>query len=194
MRRLLHDRTAATAIEFALAAPVLLILVTGGLELGYDAYVRTVVEGEMQRASRSRTLETAGDAAQRAFIENRVRDTVHQLAPTASVTFTRRSFRDYAEVDAPFEPFNDVNANGVCDAHETYQDLNNNGRWDERGGNDESDGNARDVVVYTATVHHARLMPIAINPLRRERPIVARTAFRNQPYDQQTAVIERSCP
>lgn len=29
--------------------------------------------------------------------------------------------------------------------------------------------------------------------LRRESAIVAKTAFRNQPYDQQAAVIERDC-
>lgn len=194
MRRLFTDRSGAIAIEFAFAAPVLLILICGGLELGYAAYVQAVLEGEMQRASRSRTLETAGDSAQRALIENRVRDMVHQLAPTATVTFSRRAFRDYAEVDAPFEPFNDINANGSCDFPETYEDLNNNGRWDEQGRSEESDGNARDVVVYTATVHHARLLPIAINPLLQERPITARTALRNQPFDQQSAVIERTCP
>jgi len=194
MRRLLLDLTGAIAVEFALAAPVLLILICSGLELGYAAYLRAVIEGEMQRASRSRTLETASDLTQRALIENRVRDMVHQLAPAATVDFTRRAFRDYAEVEAPFEPFHDINANGRCDFPETYEDLNNNGHWDEQGVSADSDGNARDVVVYTAIVHHARLLPIAINPLRQERPITAKTAFRNQPFDQQASVIERTCP
>ena len=191
MRGLRSDRRGVTIVEFALVVPVFLLLVMGGLELGYSAYLRTLLEGEMQRASRDRMLEDA--VSQRNAIEDRVRSMMHRMAPNAVVTFDRRAFRSYAEVSAPYEPFNDANGNGRCDAKETYQDLNGNSRWDTEVGAGDSDGNARDVVVYTVTVRHSRLLPIALNPLRGDADIVARTALRNQPFDQTTSIVERSC-
>lgn len=191
MRRLRCDSNGVTIVEFALVAPIFLLLIAGGLELGYSAYLRTLLEGEMQRASRDRTLEDAG--SQRSLIEDRVRAMVRRLAPQADVTFERRAFRSYAEVSAPYEPFKDMNNNGRCDAQETYEDLNRNNQWDTDVGSGDSDGEARDVVIYTATVRHSRIIPISLNPFQGSTDIVARTAFRNQPFAQQASTIERKC-
>jgi len=191
MRRFWTDRRGATIVEFALVAPIFLLLIIGGLELGYSAYLRTLLEGEMQRASRDRTLEDA--LTQRVAIEEKVRGMIGRLAPGATLTFERRALRNYSEFAAPYEPFSDQNGNGRCDAKETYEDLNQNGQWDLEVGTNDSDGNARDVVIYTATVHHVRLFPIKLNPFQGDADIVAQTALRNQPFDGQAAVVERSC-
>lgn len=172
--------------------PVFLFLVLGGMEIGYTAYVKAVLEGEMQRVGRSRTMETASSNEQRALLENRVLDMVRRLAPTANVSFSRKVFRDYAGATTGKEFFVDANGNGRCDNKEVFEDGNNNGTWDEAGVND-SDGGARDVVVFTAAIDYDRLPTTGVLNWTRTGKLEARTALRNQPFDQQLPKPERTC-
>lgn len=190
--RLLRDKCAVSATEFALVMPVFLFLVLGGMELGYTTYVKAVLEGEMQRVGRSRTMETASSDEQRALLQKRVTDMVRRLAPNAEVAFSRKVFRDYSGATTGKEFFVDANANGRCDNKEVFEDGNNNGTWDDAGVSD-SDGGARDVVVFTATIDYARLPTAGILNWARSGQLKAITALRNQPFDQQLPKPERSC-
>lgn len=186
------DSRGVSATEFALVAPVLLFLVMGGLELGYTAYVKAVLEGEMQRVGRSRTMETASTEQQREMLEKQVTSMVQVLAPGAQVAFSRKVFRDYTGASSGKEPFKDANGNGRCDAKEVYDDLNNSGSWDATG-TENSDGGARDVVVFTAAIAYDRLPTAGILDWTRSGKLEAKTALRNQPFDQQAPHPERSC-
>jgi Flp pilus assembly protein TadG len=192
IRSLLRDHRGVSATEFALVAPVFLVMLMGGLELGYTSYVKATLEGELQRVGRSRTMETASSDQQRALLEAQVSDTVRLLAPTARVSFTRKVFRDYTGATTGMEPFKDANGNGRCDAKEVYEDVNNNDKWDKAGVAD-SDGGARDVVVFTATVDYDSLPTAGILSWARSNTIQAQTALRNQPFDQQAPLPERTC-
>lgn len=190
--RRLRDARGVSAVEFALIAPVFLFVIMGGLEIGYGAYIQAVMEGEMQSAARARTMETATTQEQRDLVETRVRAAVHNLAPGATVTFKRTAYRDYAGATSGKEPFKDANGNGRCDANEVYEDLNNNGTWDATGAAD-NDGGARDVVMYVATVDYDLLPTGGLLNWGRSGKLQARTAMRNQPFDQQAPVTERVC-
>ena len=192
IRSLLRDRRGVSATEFALVAPVFLFMLMGGLELGYTSYVKATLEGELQRVSRSRTMETASSDQQRALLEGQVSDMVHLLAPAARISFTRKVFRDYTGATTGMEPFKDANGNGRCDAKEVYEDVNNNDKWDTAGVAD-SDGGARDVVVFTASVDYDSLPTAGILKWARSNTIRAQTALRNQPFDQQAPLPERTC-
>ena len=193
MMSFFDDRRGAAIVEFAFVAPVLLTLIFGGLDLGYGAYVKAILEGEMQKASRDRTLESAESDATRKYLEDRVLIAVRRLAPEAKVEFTRKAYRDYTNVVSIHEEFNDASENGKCDPGEFYLDANNNGIWDINGGILGSDGSAKDVVLYTATLNYDQLPFGSILPWRRGAKITARTALRNQPFDKQASSIERSC-
>ncbi|NTS66691.1 pilus assembly protein [Sphingomonas sp. HHU CXW] len=181
-----------SALEFALVAPLFLFIVVGGLELGYTSYVKAMLEGEMQRVGRSRTMETASSDEQRAFLQKRVVDAVHTLAPNAEVTFSRKVYRDYTGAMTGKEPFKDANGNGICDAKEVYEDLNNNGVWGDAG-IEGSDGGARDIVVFTASIDYERLLSANLLGWTRSAKLQAKTALRNQPFDQQATRPERTC-
>lgn len=192
MTRFLRNRQGSTIVEFALVAPFLLLVLTGGLQLGYIVYVKAALEGEMQKASRDRTLESAGSSTQRTLLENRLRDAVRRVAPKANVVFTRKAYRDYSNV-ASYEEFNDTNNNGRCDPKEVYLDANNSGMWDLDSGTSNSDGGATDIVIYTATVDYNRLPLGRLLPWAPTGQLTAKTALRNQPFDKQGSIVERSC-
>ena len=59
---LTSDSEAATIVEFAFVAPVLILLVMGTLDIGHSIYTRSVLEGEIQKAARASTMELRSNA------------------------------------------------------------------------------------------------------------------------------------
>ncbi|WP_310531714.1 pilus assembly protein [Novosphingobium sp.] len=181
--RLSHDRRGATAVEFALILPVLLMLVLGSFELGLAQYLRSVLEGAMQQAGRNSSLQS-GPASQ-GQIDAFVRAQVQAVFPGASVEFARSNYSTFSDVSAP-EDFTDSNANGRYDSGECYVDLNDNRRWDSDRSKS-GQGGANDVVLYTATVTYTSTLPVAglgLSPVQR---LTSSTTLRNQPFSSQTS-------
>ena len=58
-RALRRDQSGATVVEFALVAPIALLLIMGTLELGYQQYVATVLNGAMDQAGAIPALKAA---------------------------------------------------------------------------------------------------------------------------------------
>lgn len=182
MRHLIRNTAGAALIEFAVIAPVLLMLIFGSLEFGLNVYMRAVLEGAMQQAGRNSTLQTSQSST--TTIDNLVATQVHNILPSAAVTFTRENYSTYSNVGRP-EDFTDTNGNGVRDPGECFQDLNGNGVWDADAGRTGL-GGANDVVEYTATVTYPSFVPAAaalgISPTTTIR---ATTMLRNQPFATQ---------
>lgn len=187
-----RNQRGVSATEFALVCPIFLFLIMGGFELGYTSYVKAILEGEMQRVGRSRTMETASSDQQRTLLESQVTGMVRTLAPEAKLTFDRKVYRDYTGATTGKERWKDANGNGRCDAQEVYEDANNNGQWDDAAIAD-NDGGARDVVVFTASVDYNSLPTAGILGWARSNKLQARTALRNQPFDQQASAPEKTC-
>ena len=177
---LLRDERGVTITEFALIAPVLLIMLMGIFDLGYNMYAKSVLQGAMQQAARDATIEGATALA----LDNRVRGQVHSIVPRANVTFTRRSYGSFIDV-ARAEDYDDVNGNGACDDGEPFEDANGNGYWDDDRGTS-GNGDAREAVLYTASMSYARAFPLAgligISP---DFSTSATTVLRNQPFTLQ---------
>lgn len=187
-RRLVRDVRGGAAIEFAIIAPALLTVLLGLMDIGYNLYAATLLEGAMHKAGRDSTIE--GAESRGLAIDNRVRDAVGGIVPNAAVAFSRRAYIDYSEVERP-EEFTDTNEDGACNDGEPFEDVNGNGTWDEDRGRDTM-GGARDAVLYTVTVTYPRAFPVmkllGFSPTVTAR---ARTVLRNQPYgpqNQATAV------
>ncbi len=187
-----RDNTGAAAVEFAMVAPVFLMLLLGSFEFGLNVYMRSVLEGAMQQAGRNSSLQSA-QAGQTA-IDTMVRSQVQNILPNATVNFTRQNYATFSKVNKP-EDFTDSNSNGLYDSGECFMDANGNNTWDADGGRDGL-GGANDVVEYTATVAYsswiAGAASLGISPTTQ---IKATTILRNQPFASQPGWSTRQvCP
>jgi Flp pilus assembly protein TadG len=180
---LARDERGATLVEFAIVAPVMLLLLFGLFELSYRIYLQSVLTGAMQRAGRAAALETGGSTAE--VVNNKVMEQIRPVATNATFTSTRKAYYDYKSI-AP-EPFTDTNNNGARDAGECYSDVNANGSWDQDPGRDGL-GGANDSIVYTMKVTYPRIFPLTgwIGG-NADQVITASTILKNQPYSAQGA-------
>ena len=142
---LLRDERGATLVEFALIAPVLLMLLLGMFEMGYNYYMQSQLQGAVQKAARDSSVEArsgqhGGDrrAGSRGGPRHRA------AAPTS--TFSRRAYSSFSDVHRA-EDFTDIDKNGTCNDGEPFEDANGNGQWDEDRGVG-GGGGARDAVLY----------------------------------------------
>jgi Flp pilus assembly pilin Flp len=182
MARLRGDASGVTIVEFALIAPALLTVLLGIFDIGFNMYVTSVLDGATHKAGRDSTIE--GAETQGLAIDDSVRDAVHRVIPSATLTFERRAYRDYSDVHQP-EDFSDVDGDGLCDNGEPFEDVNGNDTWDSDRGADGM-GGARDAVLYTVNVSYPRVFPLM--HLLGFPSIVTnqtQTVLRNQPYGNQ---------
>ncbi|KQM41389.1 TadE/TadG family type IV pilus assembly protein [Sphingomonas sp. Leaf10] len=190
--RLNRDRRGATFVEFALLAPVLLLLLMGLFDLSYRSYVQALLTGALQQAARNGTLEGNATTSAAAAIDEQVIRQVRPVAANLTWTSKRSYYRNYDGVDA--EPFDDANRNNKYDPGECFTDMNGNRLWDADPGLD-GQGGANDITIYTVEVTYPRLFPLTgLMGLPPDQKISATSALKNQPYDtQSTAAAERIC-
>ncbi|AJP71503.1 TadE/TadG family type IV pilus assembly protein [Sphingomonas hengshuiensis] len=185
--RLRADRRGAAVVEFALLAPVLFLLVMGSMDIGYQAYVRALLEGAIQKAGRDSGIEGATTST----IDNGVSAAIYPVAKNATFTFTRKSYKTFGYVSP--ERFTDTNGNGVRDSTECYDDVNGNLQWDADPGTT-GQGGANDVTLYTVTATYPRLFPMTrLIGWSSTQTATAKTLLKNQPYATQAipAVVTR---
>ncbi len=186
------DTRGVSAVEFALIAPVLLILIFGGLQLAFDVWAQAMLNGAVQLAGRNSGLESAHGS--QTSIDDYVAEQIHAYLPGAQLTFSRRNYESFSDVGRP-EDFTDSNKNGVYDSNECFVDENGNGRWDSDVGAT-GQGGARDVVVYTVTMAYEELVPISrFIGMKSAHNYAATTTLMNQPFSTQADRTERQiCP
>lgn len=189
-----RDEKGATIVEFAMVAPIMGMLLLGAFDVGHTLYMRSVLQGIVQKVARDSTLESGLAVDQQDVLDERVRTQVRALANNLTTTITRKYYRTFSNAAASqFEPYTDTNGNGTCNGGEPYQDNNNNSRWDATGGNTGS-GGAKDAVVYTVTVSYPRFFPIyRFIGGSNTTTITGSTVLRNQPYGDQAAPTVRNC-
>ena len=181
-RRPLAGDAGVTAVEFALVAPIFLLMLMGMFVLGQQVYASALLQGALQQAARDSTLERGqGDYGK---IDARLEEAVLPIIPGATIVLQRRNFATFADTRIP-EQFTDTNGNGKCDDGEPFEDIDGDGILDADRGRD-GIGGARDAVVLTATATYDRLIPIpSLTGLEREVTLRGRTVLRNQPFDAQ---------
>lgn len=186
LHRLGRDRRGVTIVEFALVAPVMLLVLMGLGDMLYQGYVQSVLTGAVQKAARDATIQ--GNAQNTAAIDAKVTSMVQYIAPAATFVSTRKSYQ-YFGAAAP-EPFVDTNGNGIRDPGECYTDINGNQQWDADPGST-GQGGASDVTLYTMAVTYPRLFPVAsLIGWSPTLTISATTFLKNQPYATQIQVTQ----
>ncbi len=186
-------------LEFALIAPLVMAMMLGTLDIGHSLFVRATLDGAVQDAARSSSLEGATSETQQDLIDERVASTIRELAPDAKVTVSRRYYKTFstAALARAEDVIEQSPGNLKCDRGESFMDANGNGVWDADGGSD-GQGGARDIVIITFKVSYPRLFPMAAllgwsaNVEMQSESILA-----NQPYGDQTGFgkpVQVNCP
>jgi Flp pilus assembly protein TadG len=99
VRRFVSDTRGVSAIEFAVCAPVLLILILGTIELALDMVVDASVQAAAQQASRvGLTTSAPGNGVSRTEQAKRIVNSI--LAPWASLGTVSISEKAYANYNA----------------------------------------------------------------------------------------------
>lgn len=178
--QILHDERGASVMEFGLVFTVFITLMLGVFDLGHLAYTQSILEGAVQTAARSSSLETGDTVA----ADQRVTELVQEISPGSTLTASRVSYYDFNDIERA-ESWNDADNNGTCNDGETYSDENDNGTWDDDIGVS-GNGGAGDVVLYEVTVEYSTLFPnpfLAVGFVDRE--LKASALKKNQPFADQ---------
>ena len=193
IRRLGCDQRGATIVEFAVIAMPMCVLLMGGLELGYNSYVRSTLQGALHDAARVAAVEnpilaTDGDTVEEQ-VANMIKETVAHVAPNAVVDVDQKSYFEFSSIGEPEKLMTDNNGNGKYDAsdEDCFEDANGNGTFDPDSGKSGTNGGADDVVLYTAKVSAPRILPLdrLVPGVSEKVEYTLRAAVRNQPYGQQ---------
>ncbi|HMO74809.1 MAG TPA: pilus assembly protein [Sphingopyxis sp.] len=185
-----RDERGTAITEFALTAPLFLLILMGIFDFAWQMYAKQVLSGAVAEAGRASTLED--NASDQAALDAKVARQVRNVFGNAEVSFSRKAYSSFDEVGDP-ENYTDSNKNGQYDSGECFQDVNGNGNWDADRGK-AGNGGADDVVVYAASMEIKRVLPVwRMLGQPQETTIVAKTVLRNQPYGAATSTSTVIC-
>lgn len=187
--RLRHDHEGATIVEFALVLPPMLIVIMGGIDVSYQAYVQSVLQGALNDIARSSSMETPSLVCNEGTLEERVGCAIKArsdvVARKAIYEIEVKSYYDFSGVGRSEKLVTDYNSNGRYDAGDCFADHNRNGAFDENAGA-AGVGGADDVAFYKVDLTMPRLFPLqSMIGLSPNYDLTAQTAIRNQPYARQ---------
>lgn len=190
-----RDQSGATLVEFGLILAPLCVVLCGGLDLGYQSYVQTVLQGTLNDVARKASVENPDFTIKTGTLEERIKSTITsrmaRLVPSGTYTLNTSSYYGFNHVGRPERLITDVNKNGSWDDGDCWEDTNPNGSFDLDSGRS-GVGGANDVVFYDVTLKMPRLLPLnGLIGLPDQYTINAKTAMRTQPYanQQQPGVV-----
>ncbi len=182
LRRWAKDRRGAAAAEFALIAPMLVLVLVGIAEIGTTLFVGALMEGAVREASRY-GITGQGGAARMQTVRDIIEDTTIGLVDIDVADIGTKTYADFDSI-GQHEPYTDDNPpNGTFDVGEAYVDINGNGEWDTDQGKD-GVGDPGEIVVYDITYD----LPLLTGMLTQHFgqggliKMKSRIAVRNEPF------------
>ena len=169
-------------VEFALTAPVFLLILLGIFDYCWQMYAQQVLQGVVAKAGRDATLET--HAADQAALDATVEAQVLKVFKNADVSFRRRAFDDYSKMKTP--RWVDLDNDNVEDPspEDCYED-----------GGVQGNGGADDVVQYTVSMKFDRVLPVwKMLGQSQSKTLTATTLLRNQPFAAGGEILPEQCP
>lgn len=200
IKHLKSNQDGASIMEFGLIAPIVMVMMLGTMDIGHSYFVRATLDGAMQNAARSSSLEGSATLTAQELVDLRVEESILALAPNATITSTRRYYKTFSEAalaraETVIEP--PTGADMKCDPGESFMDANDNGVWDADGGTD-GQGGAKDIVIIKFKVSYPRLFPMAkLLGLPANVELESNSILANQPYGEQTSFgppVQTNCP
>lgn len=149
-RGFLPSRRAVTAVEFALVAPVFLIMAFGIFDMGVMMFVNLSLESAALSAARyGSTGATPKSGSREGVLKKIISDETYGMIAENDVSIQTFIYPDFNSA-AKAEWLTDLNGNGNWDEGEPFNDVNGNGVWDGDDGV-AGVGGADAVVVYRVT-------------------------------------------
>lgn len=173
----------ATAVEFAMVAPVLMLLLTGIVECGLVLAADIVLKNATSDASRTgRTGFTALDSTQDATVRRMIRNEAGVLMDADRITIESTAYSGFDTLKKP-EPFIDANKNGKRDDGENFTDVNGNGVYDLDQGRS-GYGGTNEVVLYTVSYPWRFFTPLIGRMVGTDGvlTLTATAVVQNEPY------------
>lgn len=188
------------AVEFALIAPLLLVLTIGALDLSSVLLTWILMESSIREASRygitGPTATETTDGLRLDQIKNIIAEKTLGLVDVDKATIDVRSYPTADDVGKP-EPFTDSSPkNGTYDQGEAFTDCNGSGNWESDRGRRDSPGASGQIVVYTVSFDCPLLTPLlkGVIGTNGKVPLSATVTVRNEPWDpKQTAEDNKTC-
>ncbi len=180
--RLFKDKSAAAAIEFALVAPILFIMIFSIIEITGVMLAQSVLEVAVGRAARAGiTGYTPAGMTRDNYVKQVVQDNLIYLKP-GGLQFKTLVYSSFANIGKP-EPYTDSNNNGAYNVGEPYTDINGNAQWDADMGASTS-GGAGDIVVYKVSYPWQIITPVLSRYFgtNGQFNVTASMVVRNEPY------------
>ena len=178
LRALRRDSNGATIVEFALILPVMCMMILGTLDLGYRAYVASVVQGALHDAARMATVGGVTTAQIQTFVQNRLQ----AFSRNATITTTTSSYSDYSGVKVAETITNDTSPFGTYNIGDCFEDANGNGTYDTDRGRSGT-GGSEDVVYFQVTMTYPHIVPVGrLFGWSGNITTTQNTVLRNQPY------------
>jgi Flp pilus assembly protein TadG len=194
----LRNQSGATAVEFALILPALLITILASFQLSYIGWAQNRLENAVRQGSRvGITGVAAAGKSRQDMIEEMVDFSMQNVAKATGqpIVYTSRAYPSFSTLNQPGEPFDDANGNGVCDTGEDYYEYDG---VDGRATTDISTpgaGSAGDVVRYEITFPLNLFVPIANQFFgsNSQLNLTSRTVVRNELFGASAAVMTKKC-
>ena len=186
LKRLRRDEEGATLIEFAFVAPVVVLMLIGGMDVGYSIYIRSVANGALESVARSGSLEGATESQIRFDIRKNVKTILPNFAANDSnIIVTTKNYTDYSRINAAEKIVVDNDNDGVLDIGDCWIDEDGNNQYGTNEGKN-GIGGADDSVYYNVAISVPNLFPMTgMLGLPATRVINVKTLVVNQPYGQQ---------
>lgn len=159
---LLKNRQGVAAIEFALIAPVFILLLDAILEVSLCMLMNSVVENAASIGSRyGKTGQSDPTIGRQQAILDAVQDNSYGLLDPSAVTITLTSFSSLSSIGHPEPCISPATPPCPGVAGVNFVDVNGNTVWDDGNGTP-SAGGSGDIVIYSIRAK----WPI-INPMLR---------------------------
>lgn len=193
-RAFAKDSMGATAVELALIAPVLILLIIGIIELSMAMFINTVVEGSLKDASRlGLTGQIQKGTSNTQALVDMLNEASLGLLDLTTDDVSILVYENFAQVGKG-EEFTDLDGNGkwtpgpyvhsdgtVYPDGEPWVEVNGNGVYDEDFGV-AGMGAQGDIVLYTVTYNWNFLSGQLIPILNGLIPMRASIVIRNEPF------------
>ena len=180
MFRLFRNNDGSSAVEFAFAAPPLILALFGSLELLIVLFVGSTLESAVLDASRfGVTGGTQSGITREQQVRTIIEDRTMGLVDMSEATIDTLTYSTFDDVGKP-EPYTDSNANGSYDNGEPYTDINGNSQWDSDMGA-AGLGGPGDIVVYRVSYQWGMITPM-LEPIIGQITHTSSVVVRNEPY------------
>lgn len=180
-----RDESGTAALEFALIAPVVFLLLLGIIELSMVMLTTSVMESATVNTARlGKTGYVAANTTRQQEIINSVKNRTAGLLDPNKITITSQVYTNLAQVGKPEPCIKPPVAPCTGTPGVNFTDINGNGVWDADMGL-AGLGNPGDIVVYTVSYPWEMMTPMLRNLMGTNGVITlqSRSVVKNEPYD-----------